>query len=243
MVTEVLRPGTVEEALRMGERPAAAFLGGGTWLNSGRAPGVGILVSLERLGLGGIEREGDGVRIGAGASLQKMLGSEALPAGLRAAAALTASRTLRVMATLGGELGLLPADSALIPVLTALDAVVHLAGAAKPVGVRDFRAARPRGLILGVSLPGLRPCAVEAVSRTSHSPRSLVVAAALGGGGLRIVVSDCEGQLVEAPDAASVTRLFAPRAGIHATAAYKAYMARTLAEELAARLSGGGSLA
>jgi len=229
MITEILRPKTVAEAVRAKSAPGAAWLGGGTWLSSGRDSTVTLLVSLEHLGLGSINTAGGTCTIGAMARFQAIVDNAAVPGALRRAAALTASRTLRNMVTLGGELGLKPRDSAVIPVLVALDATVSVAGKKKPVPIRRFLDDNPVGLVLAVSVPVERPAAVDAVSRTSHSPRSLVVAVTAD----RIVVSDCQGQVAVVPDPAA----FAPRPDMHASAAYKRYMIGVLVEDLRRSLS------
>jgi putative selenate reductase FAD-binding subunit len=181
MIVEVVRPETVREAVSARSRPGAAYLGGGTWLNSGRAEGVAILISLERLALDGIEAGAGGCTLGAMATLQGIVDAAEAPAGLRAAAALTASRTLRNMKTLGGELGLRSADSAIIPALLALDAAVLTAGRKRALPIADFLAALPGDLIISVTVP-VRPCVVRALSRTAHGTRSLVVAVSAWGG-------------------------------------------------------------
>jgi putative selenate reductase FAD-binding subunit len=239
MVMEVLRPSRVEEAVLLGSQEGAAFLGGGTWLNSGRAGPVRTLVSLERLGLGAVTRSGASVSIGAAASFQSVRESAAAPAALRDAVGFTASRTLRNMVTVGGELGLLPQDSVLVPVLLALDAEVRMAGAAASVPMSEYCRRRPPGLILGVTIPDAdRPCAVGRVARTSRSPRSLVVAAsAPRRGAARIVLSDCRGSLQAVADVEEIASRFSPAADVHASAAYKSYMARVMAEDLLAALA------
>jgi CO/xanthine dehydrogenase FAD-binding subunit len=145
------------------------------------------------------------------------------------------------MVTLGGELGLLPPDSALVPVLLALDAAVRMAGAAADVPIAEFCRRKPPGLILGVTVPDAdRPCGVERLARTSHSPRSLVAAvSAAGRGAVRIVLSDCRGQTVVLDRLEDIPGRFAPQPDIHASAAYKSYMARVMAARLLAGLAAG----
>jgi probable selenate reductase FAD-binding subunit len=245
MIMEIARPRTVKEAVVAGSRPGAAYLGGGTWLNSGKAQGTTILVSLERLSLGTIETSGSRCVIGATVTFQRLIDTTAVPHVLQMAAALTASRTLRNMKTLGGELALCPDDSALIPTLMVLDAEVTLAGRKKPVPVEEFARDRPNGLILSVAVPDrAQPATVRALSRTSHSGKSLVVAACLAGAGsdvveARVVMSDCCGQRVRLresalrgaplPEKARIEglarRTFSPKPDLHASAEYKRYMA------------------
>jgi putative selenate reductase FAD-binding subunit len=246
MVTEVLRPSTLDEALALGARPGAAYLGGGTWLNSGRAAGVDILVSLENLGLGRVERRGDALVIGAAVTFQEVREAADAPPAVRAAVSFTASRTLRNMVTVGGELGLLPEDSVLVPVLIALEAEIHLAGAAA-LTVEELHRRRPGGLITGVVVPDGRRCAVTRLARTTHSPRSLVIAVSLPPSGHghgrhapRIVASDCTGLVAVVQRPEELAAAFVPRAGIHASARYKSYMAGLLAADLLASLGSAG---
>jgi putative selenate reductase FAD-binding subunit len=267
MISDIVRPSSVAEAVRAGTAAGAAYLGGGTWLNSGRASGVAILVSLEKLGLDSISAEPGSCRIGASVTFQSIVDNAQVPSALREAAKLTASRTLRNMVTVGGELGLCPEDSALIPALIVLGAEVSLAGKKKLVPIdaflEKFKGDDGRaGLILGVSVPTGSAAAVRAVSRTSHSPRSLVAAvsaraAAPAVDRPMIVVSDCRGQVVRlsaaeqklhgsplppGQDIESLARAeFSPRADIHGSAPYKRYMAGVLVADMLASLAGGDS--
>lgn len=263
MVREIRRPRTIAEAAREGARPGAAFLGGGTWLNSRRDAAPSILVSLELLGLDRISARGGAFSIGAAATFQSILdASPPAPPAVREALALTASRTLRNMATVGGELGLRPRDSALIPVLIALGARVRCAGRKRPIGVHELVSSPASWLILEVELPDAAlPCAVASVSRTSHSSRSIVVAVsarpgAFTIGDVTVVVSDCLGQtrrLAEAEKGmegrpllpreliqALVSDSFWPQPDMHASGAYKRYVAGVLAADLMHRLAGKG---
>jgi putative selenate reductase FAD-binding subunit len=299
MIQEILRPLSVREALQAKSRPHAAYLGGGTWLNSHYSSEPWILISLENLGLGTIELAGDRCTIGATINLQQMIDATLLPSGLRAAASLTGSRTLRNMRTIGGELGLCPDDSALIPALIALNADVALAGRKKPRPVEELCNGRtgPRmspgatagmspgatagmsqgatarmspgatagmspgatanELILSISVPRAQ-CEVKAICRTSHSPRSLVVAVSAGAitpkvAGIRVIVSDCRGQrgrlgeVERALEGAplppkklieeAVGRAFAPKADLHASVEYKRYLAGVLVADALSALA------
>ncbi len=248
MIIDILRPATPRDAVRAKSAPGAAYLGGGTWLNSGRAAGTTILVSLENLGLNRIECSSGGCVIGATVTLQQIVDAPGVAPALKAAAALTASRTLRNMKTVGGELGLHADDSAIIPVLMVMAATVRTASRRRPMTIEDFLNKRPVDLILSVSLPDVRrPCAVRVLSRTSHSPRSLVAAACMTDldralREIHVVISDCAGLrarlLVNAAGGAElpsrerleafVAKAFVPKADVHASAPYKRYMAGVL---------------
>lgn len=233
MITDIARPKTVTEAVRAGSVPGSAYLGGGTWLNSGRAANVTTLVSLENLGLDAVHVDADRCTIGAAATFQAIVDNARVPAGLREALRLTASRTIRNMVTLGGELGLRPRDSAVIPLLFAMEAEVSLAGRRKPITIRSLVDENKAGLILSVSIPVRRAAAVRAVSRTSHGPRSLVVAMC----GERVAASDCQGHLalLDKPQG------FDPRPDLFASAEYKRHMIGVLVADLRAALAAGGA--
>jgi probable selenate reductase FAD-binding subunit len=263
MVMEILRPTSIHEAERAGSQPGAAYLGGGTWLGSGKAARPLALISLEGLGLGSIRCAEAQCTIGATATFQQVLdGPPGIPPALRDAVSRTASRTLRNMATIGGEIGLASPSSVLVPVLIALHALVRLAGR-KAIDVEQYCSERPAGLILDTSIPdSALPCGVQSLSRTSHSAKGLVVAISAGATspalrGLRVVVSDCRGQLLRLTGIekalegaalpsrdrleAMVRGAFSPAADMHASAAYKSYMAGVFAADLLRALAGTGA--
>lgn len=281
MVSHILRPKTIGEAVRLAARPDTAILGGGTWLNSPLASGEGgsarpgstgsvdaagspartasaslALISLENLDLDFVEWRRAALHIGAAATFQQVLDAPGVPAAIRDAVTATASRTLRSMVTVGGELGHAPADSVLIPVLAALDARVRIAGG-RSLGIEAFRAARalgPIGLIVEVSATEAdRPCTVASLARTSHGHRSLVIAVAAERlhpkvSSVRIVASDCRGQLLrladpeealegrELPQRDRIEKLvraaFWPTSDPHASTEYKRYLAGVYAADL-----------
>jgi probable selenate reductase FAD-binding subunit len=275
MVAEILRPKTLGEAARLASMPGTAVLGGGTWLNA-RAAAHGptrppetaatgtstllrvpaTLVSLENLGLDFVEWRNAALRLGAAATFQQVLDAPGVTEAVRAAIAGTASRTLRNMITVGGELGHCPSDSVLIPVLAALDARVHVAGR-HPLGIDEYRAARasgPVGLIVEVSASDAdRSCAVSSLARTSHGRRSLVIAVSVARflprlSRVRIVASDCRGQVLRLGDAEEaiegsplpakdrieslVRAAFWPTSDLHASTEYKRYLAGVYAADL-----------
>jgi len=260
MVTEILRPENIREALREKARSGSAFLGGGTWLNSSPVTSPQILISLEKLGLGSIETAGGSCRIGACVTFQQALDAPGVPDAVKKAVSLTGSRTIRNMATFGGELGLCPPQSALIPALMAMDAVVAMAGRRRPLAIVDWLRDRPEGLILGVSVKDpSRPCALAGVSRTSHSRNFLVIAVAAAAVEpallrVRIAANDCRGRLLRLGEVevrleggplppkqaieALVRQHFSPKGDIHASAEYKGYMAGVLAADLLHSLGG-----
>ncbi len=103
------RPTSVDEALELLTGEGACVLAGGTDLAGQIDRGItapALLVDLQDAGLGGIERDGDGLRIGAATTLAD-LASDALVAPyavLATAAGLAASPLLRNQGTVGGNL-------------------------------------------------------------------------------------------------------------------------------------------
>jgi xanthine dehydrogenase YagS FAD-binding subunit len=104
------RPATLEEAERLLAAEGARPLGGGTDLLPQQDRGIepaASLVDLRGLGLGAIEPAGEGLRIGATATLAQIAADERVSArfaALAEAAAQAASPQLREMGTLGGNL-------------------------------------------------------------------------------------------------------------------------------------------
>jgi probable selenate reductase FAD-binding subunit len=234
--------------------PPGTAVSGGVTARSGSAPLA--LISLESLGLDFVEWRNAALRIGAMATFQQILDAPGVPEVLRNAVAATSSRTLRTMVTVGGELGHCPADSVLIPVFAALDARVRIAGRS-PLGIEEYRSARALGhvgLIVEVEASDADgPCAVASLSRTSHGRRSLVIAVAAARlhpevSRVRIVASDCRGQVLRLADAEQalegselpakdrieklVRAAFWPTSDIHASTEYKRYLAGVYAADL-----------
>ena len=104
----LLRPATLEEAARLASEPNARVIAGGTGLLPNLRRGIGAphtLVSLDGLEqLRHFEISKDGVRIGAGVSLQKLADAPDLPEALREAARSVGAPAHRSAATLGGNL-------------------------------------------------------------------------------------------------------------------------------------------
>ncbi len=261
---EYLRPNTVENAIAAGSKAGAVYAGGGT-----RRAGAGkdtpkALISLENLGFGGIDVTGDGWTIGSGASFQDIRDFDGLPGALSAAAGYTASRTMRNMKTVGGELVSRPPGSCLIPVLSALDSEVVLADGSTLAVTAFFDAVDRRDLIREIRISNQgKACLVRAVSRTAHSRKNLVVSvcADFTDGtprDLRIIASDGVGTIdrLQKSEAAfegvpisskslieeTVSREFNPAADYTASTPYKKYLAAVFTADMLYELAaiGGG---
>jgi CO/xanthine dehydrogenase FAD-binding subunit len=108
-VSDYARPSSLDEALKLLARDDAVPMGGGTDLagqidRNIRTPG--LLVDLGDSGLGGIDEDGDGVRIGAAVTLAELAVSPLVAsyAAVATAAAAAASPLLRNVGTVGGNL-------------------------------------------------------------------------------------------------------------------------------------------
>jgi putative selenate reductase FAD-binding subunit len=252
MVTDILKPSTIQEALKARALPGSAYLGGGTWLNASYSTKPVTLISLEKLGLNSIEAGQRRCVLGATVTFQQIVDHPGLVATIRYAAARTGSRTLRNMMTIGGEVALHCADSALIPVLLAMGTEVSIAGR-EPMPLQTFLSDQGDGLVLSLEISEPhRAAAVRVLSRTTHSPRSLVVATCADSFqpqpiGLRLVAADCQGppvrlvrleRFLEGRPLPSRSEIeggigseFVPQADIHASSRYKLYMTGVLAAD------------
>jgi 4-hydroxybenzoyl-CoA reductase subunit beta len=104
----LLRPATLEEAVRLAGAPHARVIAGGTGLLPNLRRGIGAprtLVSLDALEeLRRIETRAGGIRIGACVSVQALADADELPVALREAARSVGAPGHRFAATLGGNL-------------------------------------------------------------------------------------------------------------------------------------------
>ncbi len=183
------RPHTLEQALALKARlgASAAWLGGGTLLNSLRTPRpVDHVIALDALGLDGVRREAETLVLGAGLTLQGLLDCEEAPAMLRTACGHVHNRSVRNAATLGGLLGSRQPWSDLLPALIALEATVEVAtpgGTIRRAVLDDFYEPRPGSLILAVHIDrdvtGRRG-AVGQQSRAANDHATVAVAVTLG---------------------------------------------------------------
>ena len=215
------RPATVREAVALKRRygARAAYLAGGTWLNStesGCSPEH--FIHLAGLGLDRVEPKPGRVEIGALCRLQGLHEDRRVPAPLRAALAQVVSRNLREMATLGGLVGSRYVHSDVIPMLVALDAKLVLAGpgGARTVRVADHAAKPVPGLITRVLVPKppagrVAACRAIRASGNGRSIASAAVSATLSRGLLRSPIVAVGGLARSALRLASVERALAGR--------------------------------
>lgn len=172
MVKAYFRPKTAGEALELLSREeGAVLLAGGTYLMTSQfAERPMTAIAIADLVPKGIERHGDRIIIGAGATFQGIADSALLPAALREAALWMADRNIRNRATIGGNIGADKSCSSLLPFLLAAEARYSRAQAPAVTAAEwQAAAAAEKGLIAGIEfeLPSSRRFAVGRYARTS----------------------------------------------------------------------------
>ena len=149
----------------LAEDPEADVLAGGTDLmvevNHGRRRPTAVVAIARVPELGVWERDGDRIRLGAGLTYTDLGRPDlvTLAPALADAARTVGSPQIRNAGTIGGNLGTASPAGDLLPVLVALDAIVHLRSAA---GARDLPVT---AFLTGVKRTALAPGElIEAVS-------------------------------------------------------------------------------
>ena len=188
-LTEIFRPPTLAEAVRLLRRPdvKTAILAGGTTLVPQARRDVQSLVDLRDLKLAYIKREGNALRLGAATTLQDIATSPDVPPVLAQAAYASAPINIRNTATLGGVLASAGFSAPLPVVLLALDAVLVIySPEARQSPLSSFLAYRekllPDGILIteiGIPLLTDARMAFEKVSRTPSDAPIVCVAARL----------------------------------------------------------------
>src|SRR6478735_4008985 len=168
----VTAPTSLADALTaLAEEPASFVLAGGTDLmvqvNEGlRRPGPGPVLALAGIPeLRAVQRQGDELVVGAGVTYTELMAeptASMLPA-LAEAARTVGSPQIRNAGTIGGNLGTASPAGDTLPVLSALDAVVGIAGSngRRAVVIHDYlvgvkrTALEPGELVVSVTVPVL----------------------------------------------------------------------------------------
>jgi len=129
MIDRYLRASNAPEAVRLFREagPGAAYLGGGTAVNSSEYQDLqpSTVVDLQKIGMAEVEVGATGLRLGAGCTLQGLLEDQRLPSALRKAFGQVVNRNLRNVATLGGIVALNDPRSDVLPALLAYEAEVE----------------------------------------------------------------------------------------------------------------------
>ncbi|MDX9991149.1 MAG: FAD binding domain-containing protein [Anaerolineales bacterium] len=177
MITNYHRPETIEEALNLLKLPATLPMGGGTGLNSPAYRDQNIsVVDLQSLNLNHIRETGSSLEIGATVTLQQLLESPNIPAALQEAIRQEATLNIRNAATVAGALAACDGRSAFGTMMLALDAKLTIVRPeTSTLGLAEYWALRPKGLITQIEIPLNVKTAYEQVART---PADLAIVAA-----------------------------------------------------------------
>lgn len=190
MIQEFYSVSTIEEALRMKEQKgrSCAFLAGGTEiLRKGSRLSPNEVIGLDIPELRMIGEDDSHIAIGAGMTLQRLIDEPIVPDYVRAAASMAGSRTLRNMATIGGNIISNRYDSYLLPTLLAAKARIITADISEndeinmeSIPIREFFEHHDlfENCLVVRILIKKRPRYIETgrFSKTKQSPPSLVVA-------------------------------------------------------------------
>ncbi len=233
MITEYYRPESLAEAIDLNARTDSVVIGGGTVVNA-QPTDVAAVIDLQALGLSGIERDGDHLRIGATTTLKAISDGPAVPTTLRDLARRELPSGLRERATLGGTIAAGDAESELLTALLAFGAILEIVDrdGTRSVDIPSFFAA-PTGIIVAVDIPGTGTAATERTGRTpmdrpivcavSHRAPDGTVRLALGG------VSDTPVTV----DPAGIDDL-EPPGDFRGSSAFRKHLAKVLAKRVIA---------
>jgi probable selenate reductase FAD-binding subunit len=182
MVNAYFRPKTAEEATRLlsSEKDAVLLAGGTYLLTSQFAKKPMSAIAVSGLLPAAIERHGERVIVGAGATFQALAEAAGLPKALRGAALAMADRNIRNRATVGGNIGADKSCASLVPFFLVAEARYSRVGALA-VGADEWQAmaAEERGIVAAVEFaaPAARRFAFSRFARTSCDVAVLTCAA------------------------------------------------------------------
>ncbi len=251
MIKEVFKPASIEEAVKL-KGSDVYYLSGGTQINwtpameerkvLGQSQIEKVIILKDILSIE-IKKEGSALSIGAGVTLQELIDSSDTPDVLKKASRYIASRNIRNMATIGGNIAANRADSNIIPCLIALKADVETADEGI-MCVEKYVREEKSGLIKRVILPPLDGvCVVDAVYKSSGSYPSVTTAVMVSRQEVVIVVgcvskhvvqlkklgqSVLNGSLKGSDLAAAVEAEVNPVGDLLGSAKYKKYLSGTM---------------
>ena len=251
MIKEVFKPDSLEEAVKLKDSDVY-YLSGGTQINWTPAqderkvkgkPQIEKVILLSGLLSSDIKKEGLSLFIGAGATLQELIDAPAVPEALKKAAGYIASRNIRNMATLGGNIAANRADSYVIPCLIALKADVETEDEGI-ICVEKYVREEKKSLIKQIILPEVEGvCVIDVALKSSGSYPSVTTAVRVSPKEVVVAigcVSDhvlrlknlesgiLNGSLTGDNLAAAVAEEINPKSDLQGSAAYKKYISGSM---------------
>ena len=184
MIKEVFKPASLDEAVKL-RSSDNYYLSGGTQINwtpsvekrreEGK-PEIEKVILLQGLLSENIKKEGSALIIGAGSTLQNIIDSPLVPDALKKAAGYIASRNVRNMATIGGNIAANRPDSYILPCLIALKADVETVGKGI-LCVGKYIREENDSLILNIILPEVEgACVIDVSVKSSAAYPSVTTA-------------------------------------------------------------------
>lgn len=148
-IEQIIKPESFSEALALGQKAGCAYFSGGTYLVGNKITTIHTLLDLNHLLSNHIEKRSNALSVGAGATLQNMLGSasEILATAIMASCP---SKNIRNQRTLGGEIAQGRPDSDLLVYLHAAEAKLHLNDSETPIPLAEWDES---GIISKVLIP------------------------------------------------------------------------------------------
>ncbi|MCL6270485.1 FAD binding domain-containing protein [Sansalvadorimonas sp. 2012CJ34-2] len=181
MINNYYRPETLADALALKKQHGdeAAWLAGGSRLNRGSFEHAATtLISLEKLGLKGIEVKDGSLEIGAMVTLQQLIESTETSEELKAVFAQIFNRNIRNQSTLGGEIAAANGRCEVMPGLIAAGAHVVLADDSV-FSVEEYLQAEDKALILKVVVPAnLKALKIRKITNSAAAEPILAAAVA-----------------------------------------------------------------
>jgi CO/xanthine dehydrogenase FAD-binding subunit len=179
MITEYMRPKTLQQVLELLAKPNTIPLAGGTLINTPDFASTDLLqsrlsditvVDLQGLGLNHIRKHGNSLEIDACVTLQQLLDNQHTPDGLKRAIKQEAALNIRNAATVAGTLVACDGRSTFATAMLALDAKLTLQPDDQEIPLGNLLPLRKslllKKLITCVSIPLNHRFSFEYVART-----------------------------------------------------------------------------
>jgi CO/xanthine dehydrogenase FAD-binding subunit len=235
-VSAYLRPATLDDALACLDRGDAVVIGGGTAVNAAPTAEPVVVVDLQDLNLGAIERDDrGGLVIGATATFQRLADDPAVPAAIRDAARREEPSTLRALATVGGLVATADPSSELLATLLVHDGVVGLAGRDGGHSVDLATLLADRASLAGRIITAVRveTGGVTSAARTARTPADRPIVAAVARrtavGERRLALTGVAAVPVLVDPTPDATRGLEPPGDFRGSAEYRRVLAAVLA--------------
>jgi len=260
MIKEVFKPVSIEEAVKL-KNESIFYLSGGTQINWAPAqadrkingkPAIEKVILVQDLLSKEIKKQGSDLFIGAGITLQELIDASQTPGILKKAAGYIASRNIRNMATLGGNIAANRPDSYILPCLIALKAEVIIAdkGDKGKLSVETYISEEKNDLITQILLPKVDGvCVIDVALKSSGAYPSVTCAVRVSDNEVVVAlgcVSDhvirlkeiepgiIDGSLSGDTLAAAVADRINPKSDLAGSAAYKKYISGSMIAHLVA---------